>query len=111
MEHLCQEGTTWLLSPLLTVTDQDLLVKDDERLVIGRLFQHFQHLDNFTDHCKDVLDNLLCQLNVICDKGTSPVKIAPGISNYFLLQGVPINYHYIMLSYLLVVLKLFMNFE
>ena len=49
---------------------------------MGRLVNHLQQIHNFTDHCRDVLQNLMTQLNVLFGgKEKSPVKINPGIED------------------------------
>ena len=49
---------------------------------MGRLVNHLQQIHNFTDHCKDVLQNLMAQLNVLFGgKERSPVKVNPGIND------------------------------
>ena len=49
---------------------------------MGRLVNHLQQIHNFTDHCRDVLQNLMTQLNVLFGgKDKSPVKINPGIKD------------------------------
>ena len=56
----------------------------EARLAVARLCPHLQHLLNFSDHCKDVLQNLLSQLSVLLGgKDKSPVKLSPG--DYYIL--------------------------
>ena len=78
VEQLTEAGSTRLLRPLLAFTDTE--AGDTEaRLAVARLCPHLQHLLNFADHCKDVLQNLLSQLSVLLGgKDKSPVKLSPG---------------------------------
>ena len=83
MENLTRDGSTILLHPIIAFNELDVGVKDDLKVGVGRLCHHFQHLFNFTDHCKDVLHNLLSQLNaIISSKNVSPVKITPSKLTY-----------------------------
>ena len=78
VEGLTREGGTSLLYPVVVFTDMDILKdQDDPKIAVGRLCKHFQHILNFADHCKDVLENLLSQLNVLLGSGKSPVKLTP----------------------------------
>ena len=86
VEQLTEAGSTRLLRPLLAFTETE--AGDTEaRLAVARLCPHLQHLLNFADHCKDVLQNLLSQLSVLLGgKDKSPVKLSPGdriIGSYF----------------------------
>ena len=78
VEQLTEAGSTRLLRPLLAFTEAE--AGDTEaRLAVARLCPHLQHLLNFSDHCKDVLQNLLSQLSVLLGgKDKSPVKLSPG---------------------------------
>ena len=76
---MTQDGSTNMLHPILAFNDTDLESSSDQGGYVGvaRLCSHFQHLFNFTDHCKDVLHNLLSQLNILMSKDQSPVKLTP----------------------------------
>ena len=80
MEGLTREGGSSLLFPVVVFTDMDILKdQDDPKIAVGRLCKHFQHILNFADHCKDVLENLVSQINVLLGSGkeNSPVKLTP----------------------------------
>ena len=80
VESLTREGSSSLLYPVVVFTDMDVLEdQDDPKIAVGRLCKHFQHILNFADHCKDVLENLVSQINVLLGSGkeNSPVKLTP----------------------------------
>ena len=80
VERLTKEGGSTLLHPILVFTDMDgIKEQEDKKIGVGRLCKHFQDLLNFADHCRDVLQNLLSQLNVLLGAGKkkSPVKLSP----------------------------------
>ena len=80
VESLTMEGSSSLLYPVVVFTDMDVLEdQDDPKIAVGRLCKHFQQILNFADHCKDVLENLLSQLNILLGSGKekSPVKLTP----------------------------------
>ena len=80
VEGLTREGSSGLLYPVVVFTDMDIINdQDDPKIAVGRLCKHFQNILNFADHCKDVLDNLMSQINVLLGSGKekSPVKLTP----------------------------------
>ena len=80
VESLTREGSSSLLYPVVVFTDMDVLKdQEDPKIAVGRLCKHFQQILNFGDHCKDVLENLLSQLNILLGSGKekSPVKLTP----------------------------------
>ena len=80
VERLVRAGSTSLLYPLITFSQSDLTTttRTSERVAVGRLLDHFQELENYLDHSRDVLDNLLSQLAVLLAGSVSPVKLSPG---------------------------------
>ena len=89
LETLTKEGSTDLIYPLLALTETDTGVSQEKQNVgIARLCTHFQKLLNFSDHCKDVLDNLLSQLEIILTKDKSPVKLTSNkLSTIWMMIG------------------------
>ena len=76
VERLTRAGTTSLVYPLVSVCQTDK--QQDSKTAAGSLLQHLQELDNYVEHCRDVLDNLLSQTAVLLAPSGSPVRLSPG---------------------------------
>ena len=75
MTKLKDEGAKSLVTPLLVYGEGEDCSKDQNGcLMIGRMLSHFQHIACYIDHCKDVVSNLLLQMNVLLGN-QSPIKL------------------------------------
>ena len=78
VERLTRAGSSSLLSPLIAFSQSELEDQQAPPTAAGRLLPHFHELNNYLDHSRDVMANLLSQLAVLLTGPASPVKLSPG---------------------------------
>ena len=78
VERLTTAGSSSLLYPLITFSLSDLEDMEDLQYGLAGLLPHLQEVNNYTDHTRDLLANLLSQLAALLAGSASPVKLSPG---------------------------------
>ena len=78
VERLTTAGSSSLLYPLITFSLSDPEDPQDLQTGLAGLLPHLQEVNNFTDHTRDLLANLLSQLAALLAGSASPVKLSPG---------------------------------
>ena len=78
VERLTTAGSSSLLYPLITFSLSDPEDPQDLQTGLAGLLPHLQEVNNYTDHTRDLLANLLSQLAALLAGSASPVKLSPG---------------------------------